>query len=256
MTISENMWKDYIARLRNINNHASELMASFLKTHPLDTEEAIIAALEYGYALATKYGEAAATLACMMYEAIAEMSGVVVPAATPAATATFGEVAKQIQGTMKQSSDPEKIASAVGRLVKLAGVDTTVGNAIRDGAEWAWIPHGDTCAFCMMIASNGWRKASKKAIKDGHAFHVHANCDCTYAVRFNENLDVEGYDPDGIYDMMHDVSREENGGNAGNWDDMMNAYRRRNYRADKDRINEQKRINYAERKQRQKEASE
>lgn len=254
MTISENMWKDYIARLRNINTHASELMASFIRTHPLDTDEAVMAALEYGYSLATKYGEAAATLSCMMYETIAEMSGVVVPAASPAATASFGEVAKQIQGTMKTSSDPEKIASAVGRLVKLAGVDTTVGNAIRDGAEWAWIPQGDTCPFCMMLASNGWRRASKKAIKDGHAFHVHANCDCTYAIRFNKNTNVQGYDENAIARSMGKPDDET--WSAAQWKDAMNRMRRESYKANSDEINAQKRINYAERKQRQKEASE
>ena len=51
-------------------------------------------------------------------------------------------------------------------------------NAVRDGAEWAWVPHGDTCPFCITLASNGWQKASRKVLKGGHAEHIHANCDC------------------------------------------------------------------------------
>ncbi len=79
---------------------------------------------------------------------------------------------------------------------KLASADTLAKNALRDGAEWAWIPSGDTCPFCLMLASQGWVKASKKALKNGHCKHIHANCDCTYAVRFSHDTDVAGYDPD------------------------------------------------------------
>lgn len=237
MIVSENMWRDYIDRLRNINDHAANLMADYIRTHPLDIEENLYSAMEYGYALATKYGEAAASLACMMYEAIAEASGVTVPAAVPAATATFGEVAQQINGTLKQSQNPDKIASSIARLVKVTGVDTTMQNALRDGAEWAWIPVGDTCPFCLMLASRGWNKASKKAIKKGHAEHVHANCDCTYAVRFNKSTDVAGYDPQSYYDYYKSFGSD------------LNAMRRENYKVNKDKINEQKRIAYRARQE-------
>lgn len=67
---------------------------------------------------------------------------------------------------------------------------------IRNGAEFAWVPHGDTCAFCTMLASRGWQRASKKALKNGHAEHIHAHCDCEYAVRFGRESSVKGYDPD------------------------------------------------------------
>ena len=51
---------------------------------------------------------------------------------------------------------PAHCASGVSRLVKRAGADTTPHNAVRDGAEWAWVPHGDACPFCRMLAYNGW----------------------------------------------------------------------------------------------------
>ena len=78
-------------------------------------------------------------------------------------------------------------------------------NAIRDSAEWAWIPTGTTCAFCITLASGGWQRASKKALKGGHAEHIHANCDCTYAVRFNSQDNVYGCTHERyklIYDSM------------------------------------------------------
>ena len=33
-------------------------------------------------------------------------------------------------------------------------------------------------------------------LKGGHAEHIHANCDCEFAIRFDHNTTVAGYDPD------------------------------------------------------------
>ena len=83
----------------------------------------------------------------------------------------------------------------VSRQVKRAGADTTLKNAVRDGAEWAWVPHGDTCPICITLASNRWQKASSKVLKGGHADHIHANCDFYFAIRCDHNTTVAGYDP-------------------------------------------------------------
>ena len=157
--------------------------------------------IEFAYALATKYGEGAAALACEYYDAMAELSEVYLPAAAPAETATIAETGKAINGALKFSEDATYISNVVGRLVKQAGQDTTLQNSLRDGAQFAWIPAGDTCAFCLTLASRGWQYASKKAIKGGHAEHIHSNCDCAYAIRFNEKTNVEGYDPDRYLSM-------------------------------------------------------
>lgn len=248
MTISEESWVRYIDELRAINDTAADQMVAYLKKHPIESYEDLNAAIEYAHALVTKYGEGAAELACEMYDIMVELSGVVLPAAEPAATATIAEVAKTINGIRKYSSDIEMLASGVSRLVKMAGVDTTMQNAIRDGAEWAWIPHGDTCSFCIMLASNGWQHASKKAIKNGHAEHIHANCDCTYAIRFNEDTEVEGYDKD-RYLRMYDNA------DGNKWQDKLNAMRRDKYEAmsqeEKDALNAKKREEYRERKERE-----
>lgn len=182
-------------------------MTDYLKTHEPVTTDEIKAAVDVAYALATKYGEGAAAMSCEMYDAVAALSGVTLPPAEPAATATYEDAAKTVWGILKKSDKPESVGSGVGRLVKMAGVDTTIKNGMRDGAQFAWIPHGDTCAFCLMLASNGWRNISKKALKKGHAEHIHSNCDCTYAVRFDDKSDVAGYDPE-KYKAFYD----ENGG--------------------------------------------
>ena len=183
--------------------------------------------IEFAYALATKYGEGSAALACEYYDAMAELSGVYLPPAVPAETATYGETAKALNGAMKFSEEAEYISNVVGRLVKQAGQDTTLQNSLRDGAQFAWIPAGETCAFCLTLASRGWQYASKKAIKGGHAEHIHSNCDCAYAIRFNEKTNVEGYDPDRYLSMYRNAE-----GRTGR--DKLNSMRRAAYAEDKE----------------------
>lgn len=247
MTITSRAWSNYIAILRRLNERAATEMLAMIRnlstqyangTIDLYTYETTL--IDYAYALATRYGEGAASAACEMYDAISVLQSANVPPAVPADTATIAEAAKAVKGTMKTGND-EIISSAVGRLVKMAGVDTIMQNALRDGAEWAWIPQGDTCAFCITLASRGWQTASKDAIKNGHAEHIHANCDCTYAVRFKPTLEVEGYDPQKYRDMYYDAD-----GNTPK--QRINAMRREFYAENKEIINEQKRTAYALRK--------
>jgi len=200
MIISDKSWQEYLDRLRRVNSKAADLISQYIQTHEIESHEGHVNLLDYVSAVVTKYSEGAAEAACEMYDAIAEASGKVVPPAEPAPTPTFGDVAKTLNGTMKHMTDPDGIGASCARLVKRTGVDTTMKNALRDGAEWAWIPHGDTCGFCLMLASQGWVKASKKAIRNGHAEHIHPNCDCTYAIRFNDSDNVAGYDPDALYE--------------------------------------------------------
>lgn len=242
-TVSSKAWDKYISALRKLNNRATNRMLE--KINELGTEDpaALEELIRYAYAIATRYGEGAAALSAEMYDALAELSGKVVAPAVPAATATYGDVAKAIHGTRLQSKNPQVMADSIGRLVKMAGVDTMQQNALRDGAEWAWIPRGETCAFCLMLASNGWQPASRKAIKNGHAMHIHANCDCTYAIRFSPDVEVEGYDDGKEYRAMYydaDGSTPE---------ERVNAMRREFYAENKDKINAQKRSAYEKRKE-------
>ena len=244
MTISWADWEKYISDLRKINDTGAELVRNYLKKHGLpQTQAETDALIDYAWRVCFKYGEASATLASEMYDTLAEMSSVALEAAAPASVPEISEVAKAVVGTANIGNE-EIVTDAVWRLIKMVGVDTLMQNALRDGAEWAWIPHGETCAFCLTLASRGWQKASKKAIRNGHAAHIHPNCDCTYAVRFDSDTNVEGYDPDALLKKYNDAPGTK-------WKDKVNAIRREQYQKNKDEINEQKRINYAERKERE-----
>ena len=231
MQITARTWNEYIARLSKLNEKAGQQMAEYVAAHGTEDGPALIA---YAHALVTKYGEGSAELACQMYDALAEAQGVTLPAAEPAATAEYGEVARMVNATKRQN--PANLPNGVRRLVKRAGADTTLHNVIRDGAEWAWVPHGDTCPFCIMLASNGWQKASAKLLKGGHASHIHANCDCEFAVRFDGSTTVAGYDPEKYLRQYRAAGSD------------VNAMRRIDYAAHRERINAQKRAAYAARK--------
>ena len=228
MRITATAWAAYTQQLAKLNKKAGQLMADYIAAHGTGDTDALIA---YAHALVTKYGEGSAELACQMYDAPAAKAGV--PAAEPAQPASYGEVARMVQAT--KASQPQ-MQQGVSRLVKRAGADTTLKNALRDGAEWAWVPQGDTCAFCLTLASRGWQKASQAAIKGGHAEHIHANCDCEYAIRFDGRSTVAGYDPDKYLRQYRAA------------DGDINKLRRVNYAANKERINAQKRAAYAARK--------
>ncbi len=230
MQITARAWNEYITRLSRLNQKAGQLMREYMDGHPEADTDALI---RYAYALVTKYGEGSAELACQMYDVLAEVQGVTLPAAEPAPTATYGEVTGMVKATQ---DSPANLQSGVSRMVKQAGADTTVHNAIRDGAEWAWVPHGDACPFCRMLASNGWQKASQKLLKKGHAQHIHSNCDCEFAVRFSRDFDVSGYDPEKYLRQYRAAGSD------------VNALRRIDYAARKDVINAQKRAAYAARK--------
>lgn len=233
MKITEKTWVEYITRLSELNETAGQKMADFIEKHGTGDADALIA---YAQALVQKYGEGSAELACQMYDAMAKASGANVPPAEPAEPADYGETARMVNATMQS---PPQLQGGVSRLVKQAGADTTLKNAIRDGAEWAWVPHGDTCPFCITLASRGWQKASKKALKGDHAEHIHAHCNCEYAIRFNGNTTVAGYDPEEYLAQYN-----AHGGD-------INAMRRAQYAENRIQINAQKRAAYAERKLRE-----
>ena len=256
MTISQKDWRAYVKRLSKINTKAAEDMTQYITDHGVEDVEGLI---DHAYAISTKYGEASAALSAEMYDLIAQLERGLLPAAEMADTASYGEVAKTIQGILKDSVNTGQISGAVGRLVKQAGADTMLKNAARDRAEYAWVPVGDTCAFCIALASRGWQPMPREGL---HADHIHTNCDCTYAVRFSSKDGIGGYDPDEYYDEYMDADTSSYGfGSTNNdrdvdkrhWQNLstarINGLRRANYAKNKDMINAQKREAYALRKQ-------
>lgn len=233
--IPDKEWRAFVNKLTSINSEAGRLVAEWIEQNTLANPNALIA---YAYDVASAYGTASATLAAMMYDAIAEIEGVSLPAAELAPNPTYSDVAKSVSGTLKISQNIEMISGAVSRLVKRTGQDTLLYNAIRDNAQWAWIPSGDTCAFCITLASRGWQHASRSILDGGHAEHIHGNCDCTYMIRHREDVNVRGYDPNRYLRMYQNADGDTS-------KQKINSMRRKFYAENADKINAQKRAAYA-----------
>lgn len=267
MNITAEAWQVFLRKLRTVNNAARDRILVYLRDHPVRTIEDRQRLIEYAYLICSKYGEGAAALACQMYDAVAAGSAAPVAPAVPAAVPSVGEVAKAITGTLK-TGNVHIVADSVGRMVKMTGVDTTLRNALRDGAEYAWVPSGDTCAYCLMLAAIGWQKAGKNTLNGGHAEHIHANCDCTYAIRFNSGTRVSGYDPEKYRDIIKEATKGEydaedlleEAGRTSRWEGRnytgLNMIRRKFYAENAEKINAQKRDNYEKRRERESSAAE
>ena len=236
--VSQRDWNRFRRKMTALSEAASKEMGAWIYAKGGYAMVEFDEAIAYAYALVTKYGEASASLAALMYDAVAELSNAAVPVAEVAPTATYGEVSKSIYGASTFSQNEEYISGVVGRLVKQAGADTTLQNAKRDGAQFAWIGSGDSCTFCELLSANGWQYASKETLKGNHAEHIHSNCDCQFMIRFDNNMTVAGYKPN--RDLYYDTE-------GTTMEEKANTLRRERYDREKDRINEQKRIAYAKR---------
>jgi hypothetical protein len=206
MRVDQAEWKKYISDLRKVSDKAVEEFEKFTISNGGYANISRTKLIDYAYALTQKYGEATAALSAEMYDSIATAQKVLVPAAIPAEPAGYSEVAKTVNGIIKNTGSEAVLNQSVGLLVKDAGQKTTIQNARRDHAEIAFYCSGDTCAYCITLAGQGWKPASKSQLdKDGEPAHLHANCDCTYAVRFNDSLKYDGYDPSEYAKMYYDA---------------------------------------------------
>lgn len=237
MNITAKQWKRYIDLRKQLRGKARDEMQEWIDQNGLTDIEA---AINMAHALITKYGEGEAAVAAEMYDAIANAEGARVPEAIAAEPATKIETEIAVKQALKFSPAGRTVPGKVEMMVKQAGEDTIIQNAKRDKAEFAWIPSGgETCAFCLTLASNGWRRASKKTIQGNHATHIHANCDCSFAIRFNSSTEVAGYDPDKYLKLYQDADGH-------NSHTKINYMRREMYKDNKDDLNARRREIYEE----------
>lgn len=243
--IKLNEWTKYRDILAQLNQKAADEFRDYffgkygakmgMGLKDVSSEEAV----NIAYAIVNKYGEASSEVACQMYEKIAKISGRRIASAVPAELPEYSEVAKAINGSLKKSATGQLLESTVQRMVKQVGQDTILRNARRDGAEFAWMPDGaNTCAFCIILASRGWQRASRATMNGDHADHIHANCACTFAIRFDDSTEYDGYNPSKYEEMYSDADGTKS-------KDKLNSLRREQYAEDKEKINKQKREAYA-----------
>lgn len=223
--ISQKEWNKYIDAMRLLSDTAGDEFSQIVISnggYNLLNEYDLA---RIAYEVVAKYGEGSSALTASLYDSIAYLEKKKVPPADMFGV-SFEDVTKAVRAVVRDYTDMNYLNAVVGKMVKQAGADTLVKNAIRDGAEVAWIPQGMTCAFCLTLASRGWQKVSKRTLKNGHAEHIHPNCDCQYCVRFDDS-DVEGYDPESYLKIYYDAEGRTP-------KDKINSMRREFYRLDKE----------------------
>ena len=222
MNVSAKDWEKYRDTLGKISQKAADEFTKFSSTYDfMNGSRADL--IKFAHALTTKYGEAAGSLAAQYYDEIAKLSKVKgIRAAVVADTADISDVAKAVNGCLIQSPEGNKLGQVIYRLVKQVGADTTLQNAKRDGAQFAWIPDGGACAFCIALASRGWQYMSREAMDGDHAEHIHANCNCEYAIRFDTKTTYRGYNPDDYKDIYDEAEGRDS-------TDKLNSIRRMQY---------------------------
>jgi len=153
----------------------------FLATDPSDG-----ALREFFFALTAQYGAAAATLAGEYYDGLRANAGVrhgfqAVIADTPSRDVTDTAVGWALKSRVTTRSGVDNIVTvrlgaSTQRLVLGVGRDTIADSVGADPAKpkWGRMPVGETCAFCVMLASRGAVYSSKSMA--ARKFHDHCNC--------------------------------------------------------------------------------
>lgn len=134
------------------------------------------------------YGEVSAVASAEFYDAVAAGTGRALPPAELAAIAP----AEQIETMLRAALGPlwadtpqsavalTRLEGGVTRLSLLPGRETIFRSAKRDGAKYAIVPQGKTCAFCLMLASRG-------AVYTDRQPHYHDHCDCACVPVFRDD---------------------------------------------------------------------
>lgn len=203
------------------------------------------------YQARTYYSDIAGLAACELYDSLIASRSIAVNSASMPAQVEFiacEKTVRSLAGLLFEGNAQkfvEQVAENAENGVASFANETIMFNAKRDrskGVMYARVPvGGETCAFCIMLASRGFDYYSEKSAEGNK--HVHPHCDCRVIPGFKGD-EVEGYDQK-RYEDIYDQGNKGKGAN-----DTLNNIRRNLYPERKDHINEQKRALYAKNKQR------
>lgn len=169
--------------------------------------------------LASTYGEVSATAAADFYETAREAS-----AARTRHTARLApsEAARRASRGVRWATEPLFVgdpAAALGRMGIVAdgaalqdGRNTIMHNAERDRSQprFARVPVGETCAWCLMLASRG--AVYRSAASAGAAGQYHGgNCDCEPVPSWDHGKDLPPSYDEGFLFELYDRARDESG---------------------------------------------
>lgn len=109
-------------------------------------------------------------------------------------------ITKTFEETQSEDRFRAEVLDRVDTEMRRAANQCIAHNASRDPKKptYARVPVGETCGFCLMLASFGYQYTSEEA-----ASHAHRNCNCRIVPSFGE-AEVRGYDHDAMYGRFND----------------------------------------------------
>ena len=163
--------------------------------------------------IAEKYAYLGAELGAQWYELCSELAGIEIEPAVVGEVDTDG-----IEARAKRTLDrPESLESSTAQQVFNSYLQNVINESIRAtgnanlwrdyerglaGGRWARVPVGETCAWCLMLASQGaWYLSEESALR-GEAGRYHDDCNCV-AVYHADPDSIAGYTNLGRYKEMY-----------------------------------------------------
>lgn len=168
-------------------------------------------AIECVDAIANIYGNAAGTCAANLYDELTEQTGQKYKAATVNSSDISSYIKKEAHyqaGKLVLGDSLEfaqQMAMCAKDQVARCANQTMKENAKRDKIRYARVPMGgETCKFCIMLASRGFVYTSSKTAGEGN--HYHSNCRCKVVPAF-KGITIQGYDTDKLYKQWQEYER-------------------------------------------------
>ena len=214
-TVTDQAVDELARRIANIGATEPERRARFIRMHVR--------------AVAEEYGLQEQELGAQWYEFCAKAAGVDVDTAIvndidyERLDSYFQSVLEEYEnGEMEWSEVEPRVFDSFESKMRELERGTILDNLdrdVRDSRRWrqtrraamkagyARVPVGETCAWCLMLASLGYYYRSEETALGVEPDHYHAHCDCI-AVPYNAPGAIEGYDDYNLYYDMYVTARD------------------------------------------------
>ena len=226
MAVSYDEVRSYSRKVRRIvDNATDELEERLAAIEFLPEAERRREARGAFATVAGRYGLPAQELGAQWYELCAERAGVDVDAALVgelddgAMGARLDRLLDSAERSGAAWADVRRsVSDMMADELRNASRDVITENLDRDeraarrtrrrsNAGYARVPVGETCAWCLMLASLGYWYRSEQTALGIDPDHYHAHCDCV-AVPYYAPEEIDGYDDYRAYLSMYTAARD------------------------------------------------
>lgn len=159
--------------------------------------------------IAEKYSMLGCELGAQWYDLCSELAGLDVdPAYLPDPDIETIEKGANAAAGASRRGDYGAFNNFLNNMVMTSIRETGTANLWRDyerglaPGRWARVPVGETCAWCIMLASQGAWYLSEQSALGSEPGHYHSDCDCVAVFHADAN-DISGYTDLMTYKQMY-----------------------------------------------------